>query len=256
MDQSRFLTYSFLGIRVQPLTKSDLLSVIESAIESSTENCILGHHNLHSLYLFHHDAIMRQFYEINRYTHVDGMSLILLARMVHYPLNRSHRNTSLDWFDELFRRAEKKSWRIYFLGGSPEVAVGIPDRLRRDYPMLQIRSHHGYDAFSPTTSVYAEIDSFAPHIVLVGMGMPLQERWILEAQNKVHTKLFYSCGAIMDYYMGTQKTPPRWLGRFGLEWLYRLISRPKVLYSRYVLEPMMLLPMILREIATRKLYEI
>jgi len=252
MAQSRFPTYQFLGIRVQPLTTSDLLGVIESAIDSNAENCIIGNHNLHSLYLFHRDAKMRQFYASNRYTHVDGMSLIFLARMLHIPLNRSHRNACLDWFEEFFQIAEKNSWRIYFLGGRPEVAAGIPARLHRDYPNLQIKTHHGYDAFSPKTSVYAEIEAFAPHIVLVGMGMPLQERWILEAQNRVHAKLFYSCGAIMDYFMGAQKTPPRWLGKLGLEWLYRLVHDPARLFFRYVIEPLTLMPLFFCEWWGRK----
>jgi N-acetylglucosaminyldiphosphoundecaprenol N-acetyl-beta-D-mannosaminyltransferase len=249
---AKFPAYHFLGMRIEPLTKADLLNVIQSTVDSNLDNSIIGNHNMHSLYLLHHNAEMRHFYDENRHTHVDGMPIILLARMLGIPLHRVHRTGYLDWFEAFLCLAEDKSWRIYFLGGRPDVAAGIPARIRSDWPRLEIRSHHGYDAFSPTTSVYAEIEAFAPHIVLVGMGMPLQEKWILEARGRIHANLFLQCGAIMDYFMGAQKAAPRWLGQIGFEWLYRLMCRPKALYRRYLVEPLALSPMVLREVATRR----
>jgi len=247
-------TYRFLGVSVQPLTKTDLLSAIESTVDSSADNGIIGNHNLHSLYLLHRDDEMKQFYDVNRYTHIDGMSMILLARMLGVPLRRDHRTTYLDWFEDFLALAERKKWRLYFLGGREEMIASIPERLLTRYPNLLLRSHHGFDAFSPNTSVFGEIEEFAPHAVLVGMGMPLQERWILEARNRIRTHLFLPCGAAMEYLMNFQKAPPRWIGRIGLEWLYRFISRPKALYRRYLLEPLVLLPIILREVAARRAY--
>jgi N-acetylglucosaminyldiphosphoundecaprenol N-acetyl-beta-D-mannosaminyltransferase len=197
---------------------------------------------------------MRRFYCQSVYTYIDGMSLVFLARVLGIPLKRCHRATSLDWFEDLLRLAERKSWRIYFLGGRPEVADEVRDYFCALFPGLKIRSHHGYDAFSPETTVYEEIKKFVPHIVMVGMGMPLQEQWILESLDRVQTNLILSCGGLMDYYMGAQRPAPRWLGQMGLEWLYRLLHEPRRLFFRYVIEPVTLIPLCFREWRGKKHY--
>jgi len=254
MPEGKFVTYRFLNMRVQPLTKEDLLGAIESTVESDASNSIIGNQNMHSLYLLHRDAEMRLFFDDCRYTHIDGMWIVLLARALRVPLYFRHRTAYLDWFADFLRMAERKSWRIYLLGGRPEVADKVPTRLHVRYPGLQIRNHHGFDAFKPTTSVYEEIAAFAPHVVLVGMGMPLQEKWILGARKIIRANLFLPIGGTMDFLMDAQKIPPRWLGRLGIEWLYRFLCRPRTMFGRYVLEPLALLPTILRAIVAGKGY--
>jgi N-acetylglucosaminyldiphosphoundecaprenol N-acetyl-beta-D-mannosaminyltransferase len=36
---------------------------------------------------------------------------------------------------------------------------------------------------------------------------------------------------------GAVQTPPRWRGRAGLEWLFRLITDPRRFAHRYLIEP-------------------
>ncbi len=51
----------------------------------------------------------------------------------------------------------------------------------------------------------------------------------------------------MDYVAGTIPTPPRWAGRSGLEWLFRLMFEPKRLWRRYLVEPWFLLKLLIIE---------
>lgn len=46
--------------------------------------------------------------------------------------------------------------------------------------------------------------------------------------------------AVVDYLAGAAKLRPRWLGRFGLEWLWRLAHDHRRLCARYFLEPLKL----------------
>jgi N-acetylglucosaminyldiphosphoundecaprenol N-acetyl-beta-D-mannosaminyltransferase len=41
-------------------------------------------------------------------------------------------------------------------------------------------------------------------------------------------------GAAFDFLSGTKKEAPRWLQNIGLEWLHRLASEPRRLWSRYL----------------------
>ncbi len=86
-----------------------------------------------------------------------------------------------------------------------------------------------------------EIAGFDPDVLMVGMGMPLQEIWTLENRSALARGVILTVGAAFDYEADAQKTPPRWTGRLGVEWLARLIDQPGRLGYRYLVEPWWLL---------------
>ena len=89
---------------------------------------------------------------------------------------------------------------------------------------------------------------FKPHILFVGMGMPRQESWIATVFYDLPACVVFSVGAAFDYEAGVQKSAPRWMGRVGLEWAYRLLHDPRRLFHRYCVEPWSLAPLALREL--------
>lgn len=243
-----------LGITVHPLTIRDLHGRIQAAVDGN-ERWIIAHHNLHSLYIVHHDAMMQRFYSLARYRHIDGMSLVLLGRLLGLPLQRTHRVTYVDWVRPLMAEAAKRGWRVFYLGSKPGVAEQAVDILRQEYPALQIASAHGY--FSPERScpenqaVLADINGYKPQVLMVGMGMPRQEHWILDNISQVSANVILTSGACMDYVAGAIPTPPRWMGRIGLEWLFRLLSEPHRLATRYLVEPWFVARLLLRSLVDK-----
>lgn len=83
---------------------------------------------------------------------------------------------------------------------------------------------------------------------MVGMGMPRQEHWVVEYHERIEANVIWLVGACFDYVAGAIPTPPRWMGRVGLEWLYRLYSEPQRLASRYLLEPWSLVPLMISDL--------
>jgi N-acetylglucosaminyldiphosphoundecaprenol N-acetyl-beta-D-mannosaminyltransferase len=240
---------SLLGLRVHTLSDSDVVTLVTSAIRQGA-HYVLGHHNSHSAYLWDRDPQMREFHARADYVLIDGMSLILLGRVAGLPLKREHRATSLDFMPLLLPEVQREGWRIYYLGSRSGVAEKGAAVLREQYPGLQIRTHHGY--FSPARSseenraVLNDIKDYEPHILLVGMGMPRQERWILENRAELTANVIAPCGAHMDYVAGEIPTAPRWLALIYLEWLYRLLAEPKRLAYRYLVEPWSMMQLLFR----------
>ncbi|PAX51023.1 WecB/TagA/CpsF family glycosyltransferase [Brunnivagina elsteri] len=243
--------YKFLGIQIDALSIPELNSVIAESVEQSRK-WIIANHNLHSLYLYHHDARMRTFYTKAEYTHIDGMPLVMFGKLLGYPLQRQQRVTYVDWVNPLMAEATRQGWRIFYLGSKPGVADKGVRILRDRFPGLQIACAHGYIEArkdSPENqAVLSAIATYQPHILMVGMGMPRQEYWISDNLEDIHANAILTSGACIDYIAGTVPTPPRWMGRFGLEWLYRLVSEPKRLWKRYLLEPWFVATLFLREI--------
>ena len=232
--------YSFLGVTVHDLALDGLKALVREAVDMDRK-CVIGNHNLHSLYIFHHDPAFRKFYERADYVHVDGMPLIWAGKLLGYPLTRENRLTSVDWLGPVLMECAAKNLRVFFLGSRPGVAQKAAAHFVAGIPDLQVETHHGYfnaDVGSvENEQVLRLINGYRPHVLMVGMGMPHQERWLSENIDRLEVNVAWSLGAFMDYFAGAVPTPPRWMGRLGLEWLYRLLSEPKRLWRRYFLEP-------------------
>jgi N-acetylglucosaminyldiphosphoundecaprenol N-acetyl-beta-D-mannosaminyltransferase len=231
---------SFLGVKVHAVTMPELNDRMRRAIETR-QKMIVANHNTHSVYLYHHDERMRSLYEHASLCHVDGMALIFIAKVVGKPLERRNRITYVDWLPQLMAEANRNCWRIFYLGSKPDVLAEGVRRLRTSYPDVVIESHHGYFDPSSTSSealkVVGRINGFKPDLLMVGMGMPRQEHWILDHFEVLDVSGILCAGACLDYVAGHVPTPPRWMGRIGLEWLHRLANDPRRLWRRYLIEP-------------------
>ncbi|WP_016952921.1 WecB/TagA/CpsF family glycosyltransferase [Anabaena sp. PCC 7108] len=248
--------YNFLGIHAQALTINELNLLIGAAVKQN-QKWIIANHNLHSLYLYHHQKKMQTFYAKADYTHIDGMALVLLGQRLGLPLQREHRVTYADWVWTLMTEAHQQKWRIFYLGSKPGVAETGANILRDKFPGLEIKTNHGYidsNSESPENQeILSQITAYQPHILMVGMGMPRQENWILDNLEQICANVILPSGACIDYVAGAIPTPPRWMGRLGFEWLYRLLSEPKRLWKRYLVEPWFILKLFLQEFLTKQL---
>ncbi|MBC1281302.1 WecB/TagA/CpsF family glycosyltransferase [Nostoc sp. UCD121] len=248
--KNRF-SYKFLGVKLDALSIPELNLLIEESIEKS-EKWIIANHNLHSLYLFHNDPKMQAFYAKAEYIHIDGMPLLFIGKLLGFPMKREQRVTYADWVWPLMAEAANKDWRVFYLGSKPGVAEQGASILRDKFPGLQIACAHGYIDMDKDSeenlATLAAINAYKPHVLMVGMGMPRQEHWISENLEYIYANTILTSGACMDYVAGVVPTPPRWMGRVGLEWLYRLLSEPKRLWRRYLLEPWFVATLFLREI--------
>jgi N-acetylglucosaminyldiphosphoundecaprenol N-acetyl-beta-D-mannosaminyltransferase len=239
------------GVRVDALSIADIERLIVQAVADARQIAI-GHHNLHSVRLVANDARMRAFYDQADWVHVDGMGIVAMARLLGRPLRPTDRVTYVDLVAPLLQAAQRHGWRVAFLGWRPEVVERARTILTTRYPALEQFYHHGYFDPSPGSAedarVVEAINTFAPDVLLVGMGMPRQEHWILEHRPLLRARAILPAGACLDYVAGAVPTPPRMLGRTGLEWLYRLICEPGRLWRRYLVEPWFVARLLARDL--------
>jgi N-acetylglucosaminyldiphosphoundecaprenol N-acetyl-beta-D-mannosaminyltransferase len=236
-------SHEILGVRVQALDLDDLNAVVAGAIASGDQT-VIANHNLHSVYLFHTDDGMRAFYDQAEVVHVDGMPLIWGGRLRGLPLQGRHRVTYVDWAWPLLRAAEDGGWRVFYLGATPAVLEAGLGRIRDRHRALAVAGHTGYFDATPggieAEAVIQAVNDFAPDILMVGMGMPRQERWIADNRRRLSASVILPSGGCLDYLAGEVPTPPRLAGRLGLEWLCRLGAEPRRLARRYLIEPVLL----------------
>lgn len=243
MTVERPLEVQLLGSRVQAVTVTLLLDKIAEAIEAK-RRLVIGHQNLHSLALLQDNRELRDFFANADLVYADGMPVITIARLHGAAFTREHRITSLDFAQELFARAAAARWRVFYLGSAPDVIARGIAAFERMAPGLMIKFRHGYfdaGAESPESDAVCEsVNAYDPDLLIVGMGMPRQEQWISRYRHRLSARVLMPIGALADYHAGVIPTPPRWAGRLGFEWAFRLVAEPRRLGRRYLIEPIRL----------------
>jgi N-acetylglucosaminyldiphosphoundecaprenol N-acetyl-beta-D-mannosaminyltransferase len=244
-------TFRLLGVNINPLAIEDLNETVGKIIATKQKE-IIASRNLHGIYLYHKDERMRQFSDIASYMRIDGMPIIFLGKLLGFPLQRRHRVTYVDWIRPLVKEASNNGWKIFYLGSKPGIAAKGFDVLKNEFPDLIAETSDGYfkkNKSSPENqAVLKKISEYEPDILMVGMGMPRQEHWILDNFDDIEANAILTCGACIDYIAGEIPTPPRWIARLGFEWLARLLSEPKRLWNRYLIEPWFLLSLAIQDI--------
>jgi hypothetical protein len=86
--------------------------------------------------------------------------------------------------------------------------------------------------------VQSRLAAATPDIVYVGLGFPKQERLIARLAPAFPGTWFISCGAAIPFAANVLPRAPHWMQSAGLEWVFRLISEPRRLYRRYLLQDM------------------
>jgi N-acetylglucosaminyldiphosphoundecaprenol N-acetyl-beta-D-mannosaminyltransferase len=239
-----------LGGEVDLVTRKGVMAWLAQMV-GDKRKALVANQNLHSLYLMRRDPGMSAFYALADVIEIDSMPLVYWGRLLGFPTSRANRCTYLDWRDEFWRQAAAGRWRIYCLGAPRGVAELAARQLMREWPGVEIRAHHGYFDHSPgpqTVAVLNDINCFRPDVLLVGMGMPIQETWIARNFDALQSGIVLSVGAAFDYEAGLQKAAPRFLGALCLEWLYRLAHQPRRLSRRYLVEPWSLIGPALRDL--------
>jgi N-acetylglucosaminyldiphosphoundecaprenol N-acetyl-beta-D-mannosaminyltransferase len=239
-----------LGGEVDLVTPCDVLDFTAGRIRRRRHG-VVANHNLHSLHLLRRNPQMARFYAAADLIEADSTPLIAWGRLLGMPIGREHRCTYLDWREAFWARAAKEGWRVFYLGGEPGVAARGAQAIRARWPEAMIGSRHGrFDMQGAENSaVLGEIADFAPDVLFVGMGMPRQEAWIAANLERLAPCVAFSVGAAFDYEAGAQPTPPRWTGRLGLEWLFRLLAEPRRLAFRYLVEPWSLIAPAMADLA-------
>jgi N-acetylglucosaminyldiphosphoundecaprenol N-acetyl-beta-D-mannosaminyltransferase len=226
-----------LGVQVARLTVNSLHDCVASYIRRGHKALVL-HANVHCLNLSCEQRWLRDWLNAADIVFCDGAGVILGARLLgcHIP----QRITYADWMWQLADFCEAHQFTLYFLGARPGVAERAAERLCERFPDLRVNgTHHGHFDKTPgnpeNQAVIRKINAVQPDILLVGLGMPLQERWLLENWDQVEAKVALTGGAVFDYISGELRRAPSWMTDHGLEWLGRLIIEPRRLWQRYVI---------------------
>ena len=154
----------------------------------------------------------------------DGIGIVLASWINGYRLKE--RVAGCDLIFDMFDAIKDTGKTVYLLGGKPGVAELAAQNMRVKYQGLSIIGcHDGYFSKDDESQLLDEIITLKPDILLVGLGMERQEKWIHDNRD-LPVRLAAGVGGSLDIMSGTVKRAPKFFRQIGLEWFYRLISQP------------------------------
>lgn len=181
------------------------------------------------------DAAFRDLFLEADQIHADGMPMVLLSSLVsQVPL--PERVATTDLIHDVAVLAQDEGVSFYFLGGTPEVNRAAVSRMTTAYPKLTIAgARSGYFDAEQEAGIVEEIASLRPDILWIGLGVPLEQRFVSRNIDRLHgVGVIKTSGGLFDFLSGRNSRAPQWMQAAGLEWVYRTLLEPRRLLGRYL----------------------
>lgn len=241
-----------LGIDATPLRVPELVAVLGRYISEGSTRTVLGH-NLHSVTLSLSDASFNGLYQRSDVVLLDGAPVLWLwgtTGKAQGPV-MDYRLGSTDWLPELGNVTGLE--RIAVLGAGAEANAAAVAKLEGIVPGATVAGFSGADWNADLEeAAVAWLHEQQPQLVLLGLGMPLQEEVLQRRLAELPPAVYCAVGGAIEQLAGAQKLAPRWLGRLGLEWAWRLVLHPQRVAYRVFGEPWVLLWLLAKRRVTGK----
>lgn len=165
----------------------------------------------------------------------DGFGVKVLAELFRCGRIRD-RTTMPGFVEEVAARLHSEGKRMFLLGDEPGVADAYAKKLEAQWPGVVAGTHHGFILRDPASEAEAlsRMRAAKANVVTVGMGMPVQEKWVMKHMHDLPPARYMSVGAHYAWSTQNRKRGPAWATDNGLEWFFRLLYEPHRVWKRYI----------------------
>lgn len=229
-------TIDLLGMRISRVSRDQAMEILMGFIESGEPHLVVtADASAHVI-----ASGDREFLDIVNQTASlvtpDGTGILWASRRLGYPLEE--RVSGVDLAERLCAESARREFGVYFYGAAPGIAEEAAEAMRTRYPGARIvGTADGFQNSSEQqAALVRDIQEKQPAVLLVAMGMPKQEKWIVRHMEELRVPVCIGVGGSFDVFSGRVNRAPAWMQQRGLEWLYRLIQNPKK-YSKVATLP-------------------
>lgn len=223
-------TLSLFGLRLLNTDRGSTIAHLFDRVGQTTIAFI----NAHCVNTAQSDAGYRRALQEAEVLLPDGAGINLAAKLTGRSFQENLNGTDLCL--PLCREAAKRGKSLYLLGAAPGVAEKAARNLMLKVPGLRVvGTQDGY--FDPENSddVIQNINESGADILMVAMGVPLQDVWLNKHRSALKPQLALGVGALFDFNAGRVQRAPKFVRQAKLEWVWRLGREPRRMFKRYVI---------------------
>ncbi|MEM9216136.1 MAG: WecB/TagA/CpsF family glycosyltransferase [Cyanobacteria bacterium P01_F01_bin.150] len=219
----------------------DNISMRELLVRLAQQGGMVVTPNVDHLMKLQHDPEFHQVYRHSDYVVCDSTILMYASRLLGRPVKE--KISGSDLFPAFYNYyANNPDIRIFLLGGPPGVAQSAQARINtkvgRPIVIDTYCPPFGFEhSFEENERIIDQINTSGATVLAIGVGAPKQEKWVYHHRHRLpNIKIFLAIGATINFEAGHKTRSPQWISEAGLEWMHRLISEPKRLWKRYLLD--------------------
>jgi N-acetylglucosaminyldiphosphoundecaprenol N-acetyl-beta-D-mannosaminyltransferase len=226
-------SFAILGVELAHLSVDAALHMVCNRLRARDTRSVIFFANAHTLDLASRCESFRR--TLNEASCVlgDGIGVRLGARLNGIKVGDNLCGT--DFIPRLLSVASSHKFRYYLLGARRDSIADAAREAAASFPnWQQVGFHHGYLQRRASPRVVKTINAARPDLLLVGMGSPLQEQWLLENRAQLQVPVCVTVGGLFDFWSGRRTRAPLLLRKWSLEWLHIALTEPHK-WRRYAL---------------------
>lgn len=202
-----------------PESLADIRAFFATALDGTAQH-VISFVNPEIFMSAEQNPFMLWYLQQTEFNFVDGNGLLMAINKklgTHY--GAESRFPGTDFFTYL--PTDRKT-RVFLYGATEENNARAAENIHAKFPNIEICGRlNGYEEKSDE-EIISLINGSAAEIVIVCLGCPRQECWILKNKDKLSAKVIFGNGGAIDFWSGNVKRAPDFMIRHRLEWLYRL----------------------------------
>jgi bacterial polymer biosynthesis proteins, WecB/TagA/CpsF family len=205
------------------LSNTELYRVLEERLQNGRKTFIVTANPETFMNLCQIPQLYNRMFDDNTMMTPDGEGIVYAARKLNYKL--WGKIAGVETVQKLLELGDRFGSKAYFFGAKQEVLDRLANKLRVQYPHLEIVGlQNGY--VENREPIFEDMQQKTPDLIFVALGVPCQEEEIAKHIDSFQKGIFIGCGGSLDVLSGTKCRAPQWLINLKLEWLYRLAKEP------------------------------
>jgi N-acetylglucosaminyldiphosphoundecaprenol N-acetyl-beta-D-mannosaminyltransferase len=235
----------FFGIKINPLTRDEFISIIESKLENGSQ-VVQNGVNAASIIEIVNNDFLKNAINNSDLVNIDGMSVYFALNFLGRRV--PERVACPDLAEDILGLAEKNNYCLFLFGADDKSVRASKEKLIEKYPGLRIAGfRNGYFNREDEQEIVELINEANPDILFLGMPSPKKELFIEKYRDSLNFKYCLGVGGYFNILAGSTKRAPDWVQNIGMEWFYRLIQEPNRLWRRYMIGNTKFIWMVLKE---------
>lgn len=221
----------------------DVLNITRQQLLENLHEGVLITPNLDHLIKLQKDKDFYDCYKKAEWVVCDSNILRLFSKLLKKPFVEAIPGSSFFTSYYIYHK-DDADCKIFLLGAKEGVAAKAMERIN-----AKVGRQIVVGAYSPSfgfekneeecKEIVNIINKSGANVVLVGVGAPKQEKWIMKwKQLMPGVKVWMALGATIDFEAGNVKRAPKIYQKLAMEWLYRFTREPKRLFHRYFVDDM------------------
>lgn len=218
-----------LSAKVSVIDSKQLLSVITGGIKEKTKTAI-AYNTFNTINLIYKNGMLQNTFRGFDIIHPDGIGIFLASKLIYGKCGFKSRFTGSDFYPVLIEEGIKNKWSFFLFGDTGKT---LSDAVQKNNNLNICGYQNGFDY--KDEEVIKKVNQLSPDILIVGLGCPKQEEWIIKFRDLIDAKIILAVGDGIKVFSGTKRRGLNIFGVLGLEWFIRLINNPKKYWKRYLL---------------------